>query len=146
MGDLASSLYALGYHEKVDEKIPTIPSYLVELRKAALARIYTGDKSLAIFLGRPPRIVRPYCLLQLPRYTRGLWSEDGNALDEVEGPSVSHSLSQPCASPFMLRDEDPVNRTADTCCAALFACFKEEIMELFRGHTLHHRTARARKV
>ena len=146
MGDLASSLYALGYHEKVDEKVPTIPKYLVELRKAALARIYTGDKSLAIFLGRPPRIVRPYCLLQIPSYTQALWSNDNNTLNEVDETSALYDPSQSGTSPFTFRDTDPISRTADTCCAALFACFKEEILGFFRGHTANHRAERAREV
>ncbi|KAJ5807319.1 hypothetical protein N7447_010775 [Penicillium robsamsonii] len=62
-GDVASSLFALGYHEKIDEGVHNIPSFLAELRRACFARIYAADKSLAIFLGRPPRIVKDYCFL-----------------------------------------------------------------------------------
>ncbi|KAL3429967.1 hypothetical protein BDV09DRAFT_189681 [Aspergillus tetrazonus] len=54
LGDLIASIYALGYHEKLDN-YPDCPPFLTELRKAVFARVYSGDKNVAISLGRPPR-------------------------------------------------------------------------------------------
>lgn len=147
MGDLASSLYALGYHEKIAEDVSAIPPHICQLRKAALSRIYTGDKSLAIFLGRPPRIVKTYCFLQLPRHHPGIWSKDGASSAEAETEtSDNRDMSQNRPEAHVFRDTDPINCIADTSCAALFASLKEEILELFRNQDLHQRVEKARSV
>ncbi|KAF4996145.1 hypothetical protein FDECE_12570 [Fusarium decemcellulare] len=114
VGDVASSLFALGYHEKIEEDAPNTPAFITELRKACFARIFAADKSLAVFLGRPPRIVKDYCHFNLPGNLPGAWG------DGVDGRvSAMHEL-------------EPINYTADTRCSALFAALKEEILQLFR--------------
>ncbi|KAF2994882.1 hypothetical protein E8E14_003000 [Neopestalotiopsis sp. 37M] len=138
MGDLASSLYALGYHERTDEDTPAIPPFIDQLRKKTLSRIYTGDKSLAIFLGRPPRIVKSYCTLQLPVNDPGFWNQNTNLSRETERPEPADPAPQSPAS-HILRNTDPINYTADTCCAAVFAFLKEEILGLFRTRDLQCR-------
>lgn len=145
MGDLASSLFALGYHEKLDERRPTIPPYIAQLRKASLSRIYTGDKSLAIFLGRPPRIVKPYCVLQLPENDPCIWDDNADTTDETEDLGLPAEV-QPGLASHVFSDMDPINCTADTCCAAVFALLKEEILELFRHQDLCRRTEITRSV
>ncbi|OBT83805.1 hypothetical protein VE02_08659 [Pseudogymnoascus sp. 03VT05] len=85
MGDLASSLFALGYHENIDET-PEVPNCVAQLRKAAFSRIYAADKSLAIFLGRPPRITRAYCFFQLPSNIPGLWDTGSTTAPTAGGP------------------------------------------------------------
>ncbi|KAF7537182.1 hypothetical protein G7Z17_g12902 [Cylindrodendrum hubeiense] len=114
MGDLASSLFALGYHEKIDTATSNIPPFVAELRKAAFARIYTGDKSLAVFLGRPPRIAKAYCTFQLPANEPGIWdntdstiadSETSLGLPDREGSSAIDSASNSL---------EPINYTAET--------------------------------
>lgn len=57
LGDVISSLFALGYHEQIGNKSPP---FLSNLRKAAFARAYSADKNIAVFLGRPPRLHRKY--------------------------------------------------------------------------------------
>ena len=59
LGDVASSLYALGYHQ--DTGSDDCPSFLQTLRRTALSRAYSADKNVSIFLGRPPRILRKSC-------------------------------------------------------------------------------------
>lgn len=122
VGDAASSLFALGLHEQiVDEDTPNVPYFLAELRKACFARIYAADKELAIFLGRPPRIIGEYCVFQAPEWSSLPWhgyAHDGNdrLLRHADGSSTP-----------------AINYTADTRRSALFARLKEEIMQLLRN-------------
>ncbi|OQD95465.1 hypothetical protein PENSOL_c020G00087 [Penicillium solitum] len=129
MGDVASSLFALGYHEKIDEGMHNIPIFLAELRRACFARIYAADKSLAIFLGRPPRIVKEYCFFQLPthlearndEYAAGFDNPTQSSLSNVNWGTSSRTQDNP----------EPINYTADTRCSALFASLKEEVLLMF---------------
>ncbi|KAL6856629.1 hypothetical protein J3F83DRAFT_752239 [Trichoderma novae-zelandiae] len=130
MGDVASSLFALGYHEKIDEDSSNIPLFVAELRRSCFARIYAADKSLAIFLGRPPRIMKEFCYFQLPTKFTSVWEDSGR----VGKPSNS-----PLSSPMLTggdvegrNNEQVLNYTSDTFCSALFAVIKEEILQLFR--------------
>jgi hypothetical protein len=65
MGDVIATIFALGYHEqfKPDE---TISVRRKDLRRAALARIYSADKNVSVFLGRPFRLSFRVCKSQLP--------------------------------------------------------------------------------
>ncbi|CAH0005360.1 unnamed protein product [Clonostachys byssicola] len=131
MGDLASSLFALGYHEKIDELSSDIPAFASELRKACFARVYAGDKSLAIFLGRPPRIGKEYCFFQIPANVPEVWSPTrmetaGNETSPFQSGTDSIAKQVP-------KGLEPINYMADTCCAALFAFIKEDILRLLRG-------------
>ncbi|KAJ5496528.1 hypothetical protein N7463_008515 [Penicillium fimorum] len=135
MGDVASSLFALGYHERIDEGVHNIPTFLAELRRACFARIYAADKSLAIFLGRPPRIVKDYCFLQLPAYP-------GITTDEYAASSdnVTQSIRSETHWGISNGNNDfpqPINYTADTRCSALFASLKEEVLLMFRKRHLN---------
>ncbi|KAL6874613.1 hypothetical protein HDV57DRAFT_237261 [Trichoderma longibrachiatum] len=130
MGDVASSLFALGYHEKIDQDSSDIPLFVAELRRSCFARIYAADKSLAIFLGRPPRIMKEFCYFQLPTKFTSLWEDSGG---------VGKTSTSPLSSPMITgRDADEshndqvLNYTSDTFCSALFAVIKEEILQLFR--------------
>ncbi|OMP84418.1 hypothetical protein BK809_0000199 [Diplodia seriata] len=130
VGDLSSSLFALGYHEKLDTNIPP---FVAELRKAIFARIYAADKSLAIFLGRPPRIIKTYCKFQLPTNTPNLWDDDGSRPHSTTSNHDAHH-----------EPAEPINYTADTRCAALFASLKEEILELYRNRSHEHHSEKAK--
>ncbi|KAL6828780.1 hypothetical protein J3E69DRAFT_329690 [Trichoderma sp. SZMC 28015] len=65
MGNLSSTIFALNYHKGFQDDMNT-PTYLVELRKRAMALSHELDKSLATFVGRPPRLNKSYCTIQLP--------------------------------------------------------------------------------
>ncbi|KAJ5674147.1 hypothetical protein N7462_009586 [Penicillium macrosclerotiorum] len=110
LGDVISSMYALGYHENLEAKSDISP-FLVTLRKSAFARIYSADKNIGIFLGRPPRMNRRFCHFQIPssekyEHSRGkteVWSQDSKA-----------------------------GYRADTIWSALCASLKEEVWELLQ--------------
>ncbi|KAL7917219.1 hypothetical protein ACQKWADRAFT_307332 [Trichoderma austrokoningii] len=65
MGNLSSVILALNYHRGFQDDMKT-PRYLVELRKRAIALSHELDKSLATFVGRPPRLNRSYCTIEQP--------------------------------------------------------------------------------
>ncbi|KFY86638.1 hypothetical protein V500_07501 [Pseudogymnoascus sp. VKM F-4518 (FW-2643)] len=138
MGDLASSLFALGYHENIDE-IPEVPNFVAQLRKAAFSRIYAADKNLAIFLGRPPRIIKTYCFFQLPSNIPGLWDTDSTTASTAGG-LLPHDIH---TNPYDLGRADQINYTADTRWSAMCASVKEEILELFRDRDPHHQAENA---
>lgn len=131
IGDVASSLFAMGYHEKIDGHNAEIPHFINELRKACFARIYAADKSLAVFLGRPPRIVKEYCHFKIPNNVSDGWV-DG------QGGLVGESTSLPVREVNdQMQNLEPINYTADTRCSALFALLKEEVLQILRRkHTM----------
>ncbi|KAH7155805.1 hypothetical protein B0J13DRAFT_593801 [Dactylonectria estremocensis] len=132
MGDLTSSLFALGYHEKIDAAISNIPPFVAELRKRAFARVYKGDKGLAIFLGRPPRITKAYCTFQIPANQPGAWDTPGPASSNY-GTYLASPIGEDSATVGPESDcLEPINYTAETRCTARFAWLKEDILGLFR--------------
>ncbi|KAJ4304884.1 hypothetical protein N0V90_000412 [Kalmusia sp. IMI 367209] len=72
LGDVISSLYALGYHERLGVN-PTVSTSLRSLRELAFARTFSGDRNVSLFLGRPPRMDHKHCLW-LPRQLQ--WDPD----------------------------------------------------------------------
>ncbi|KAL6915360.1 hypothetical protein FSST1_006855 [Fusarium sambucinum] len=114
MGDVSSSLFALGYHQIPDTS--TVPPFITQLRQAAFARIYTADKMLAVFLGRPPRIAREYCTSVLPSNDSNLWQDDMPTTD----------LNANSQSVYNARE--PFNHMADTRCRGRFSFLKEDIL------------------
>lgn len=145
MGDLTSSLFALGYHESVGGNSHSLPRFVIELRKAAVSRIHSADKKLAVFLGRPPRILKAFCNIQLPTNVPGLWnamhitgnargsrSDTGGAFVDGTQPDQEHT--------------EVINCTADTRCSAIFASIKEDILVLFRDDHSQDKRESARSV
>ncbi|KAM0255610.1 hypothetical protein ACHAQJ_005615 [Trichoderma viride] len=137
MGDVASTLFALGYHEKIDQDSSDIPLFVAELRRSCFARIYSADKSLAIFLGRPPRIMKEFCHFQVPTEMAIVWNDSDNSIKSSRSRSRSNSsistpLSYHMTSGREHHDEQVLNYTSDTFCAAVFALLKEEVLQLFR--------------
>lgn len=63
LGEIATDIFALGWHQ---EQSNYVPFFLAESRKRLFAAAYRCDKSLASFLGRPPRIPKRYCSLVMP--------------------------------------------------------------------------------
>lgn len=121
LGDITSSLFALGYHEKTD--IPGPASYFVEqMRKAAFARIYSADKNLAAFLGRPPRVNRRFCHFQIPASSPTPRQQEGTWWNA----------------------DDKIDYTANARWSALCAVYKEEILELARENDSNRKVVEAR--
>ncbi|KAI5456826.1 hypothetical protein BGZ63DRAFT_396226 [Mariannaea sp. PMI_226] len=78
LGDMSSSLFALGYHQDFEITGP-IPEFLRSIRQAAFAYSYSADKNVAIFLGRPPRISSKFCHFRqrgLDEYYSYQWAPD----------------------------------------------------------------------
>jgi hypothetical protein len=121
LGDLSSSIFALGYHQDILGPAP-VPPFLQSIRQAAFACSYSADKNVSLFLGRPPRILKNFCRFHQPgleAYFSGEWEPD-----------------------------TPIDFYADVRWAALCALLKEDIMvELFgTEHRAQDRIGRARYV
>jgi chromatin structure-remodeling complex subunit RSC3/30 len=63
LGELSTTLFALGLHQDSSAKAPF---FLSEMRKRTMVAAYSMDKVLATFLGRPPLISWRYCDIQMP--------------------------------------------------------------------------------
>ncbi|KAJ5634219.1 hypothetical protein N7528_002061 [Penicillium herquei] len=126
LGDVISSTFAMGYHENLEMK-PGIPGFLMELRKSAFARIYSADKNIAIFLGRPPRMNKRFCHFQIPSCQTSTRSDDESAsvTPAPNNPNNDNHIN------FWDPDSKPGYR-ADTRWSALCAFLKEEVWELLQ--------------
>ena len=86
MGDSVSALYATGMHCEgdVSEGTNGEPLFLRESRRRIYAGVYRSDKSLAIFLGRPPMMGWRYSdrRQQLDLSDEVITSEDPAVLNE----------------------------------------------------------------
>jgi Fungal specific transcription factor domain. len=63
LGEIATDVFALGWHQ---DQSKSVQFFLAESRKRLFTAAYRSDKSLASFLGRPPRIPKRYCTLVMP--------------------------------------------------------------------------------
>lgn len=113
LGDVIASAFALGYHENCQSKVD-VPAFLVDLRRAAFARLYSADKNVAIFLGRPPRMSKRFCLFQIP----------SSVPDSINLPQTSMSGDESWSS------DARISYRAETRWSALCASLKEDILEL----------------
>lgn len=113
LGDVISSISAMGYHDDIDNK-PDTPFFLTQLRKTAFARIYSADKNVAIFLGRPPRVTKRFSHLQIPS-----------------------SFLDPSHSTEMWGPDAKANYRAETRWSALCVSLKEEVLEI--AHDKHNK-------
>lgn len=90
------------------------------------AQIYSDDKNMAVFLGRPPRLNRKFCCFQLPIVNRHAGSGDAFA---------SHPMADEDHLFFGPDDQiDPVTALRWTAC---YASLKEEILEALQGDDKH---------
>ncbi|CAG7923256.1 unnamed protein product [Penicillium olsonii] len=116
LGNVVSSMFALGYHENVEKSKPPIPNFLAELRKTAWAITYSADKNVAIFLGRPPRMSKRFCHFQLPLNPPDSMISATNAWDR-------HTT---------WNEDTPFCYRAGIRWAALCSALKEDVLELLR--------------
>ncbi|KAF6829091.1 hypothetical protein CPLU01_08104 [Colletotrichum plurivorum] len=127
MGDVISPTFALGYHERMDAKLDA-PQFLVQLRKTAFARIYSADKNVALFLGRPLRMSKQFCHFHVPD-TRPLTLQGLPPPEDQLGPYEWHP-------------DSAIHHGSETHCSAQCASIKEEIMELLFDRSGTDRSAR----
>lgn len=128
LGDVISSISALGYHERLDTK-PDTPKFLIQLRKTAFARVYSADKNFALFLGRPLRMSKRFFHFHLPD-TRPFPLLGMPPPDEALGPHEWHP-------------DSAIDYSSETRWSALCASIKEEVIELLFDRS---RTDRSSKV
>lgn len=130
LGDVVSSMFALGYHENVDKTKPPIPTFLAELRKTAWATTYSADKNIAIFLGRPPRMSKRFCHFQVPLSPTS--SDQVSNTSHVEDEVVRWKTDTPICYRSGIRWA--------TLCSAL----KEDVLELLRSKQRDNFSQKAR--
>ncbi|KAL3440661.1 hypothetical protein BJX65DRAFT_26051 [Aspergillus insuetus] len=148
LGDVIASIYALGYHEGPGQQhqqneVPA--SFLTELRKAVFARVYSGDKNVAIFVGRPPRMNRRFCHFQVPSCPPAgdVWLTSGTGLsalhqrDNHTSNRNNHSDDDEDhgGGDYMIAQWNPdthASYIAESRWTALCASLKEEILCLQR--------------
>ncbi|KAI9745719.1 MAG: hypothetical protein M1818_001255 [Claussenomyces sp. TS43310] len=65
LGELSTEIYSFGIHREPKDSAD-IPIFLLESRRKLFAASYQLDKSVATFLGRPPRICWRYADRKLP--------------------------------------------------------------------------------
>ena len=63
LGELATDIFEFGAHRDTPSLLPL---FILESRRRLFAASYQLDKSIAIFLGRPPRISWRHCDCCLP--------------------------------------------------------------------------------
>jgi hypothetical protein len=68
LGDSVSAVLALGLHKrsKAQEPSAEAPVFLQEIRRRLFLSIYAAEISMALFVGRPPRISSRYCDFEAP--------------------------------------------------------------------------------
>ncbi|KAJ5766641.1 uncharacterized protein N7511_004257 [Penicillium nucicola] len=65
LGELSTDIFALGLHRDTKTS-PELPEFLLETRRRHFTAAYQLDKSIATFLGRPPRIPWRYADCRMP--------------------------------------------------------------------------------
>ncbi|KAE8401934.1 hypothetical protein BDV37DRAFT_167924 [Aspergillus pseudonomiae] len=79
LGDLSTHIFELGLHRD-SQQSNSLPVFLVETRRRLFAAAYQLDKSIATFLGRPPRISLRHsdCRLPLDLHDSSLEADQSN--------------------------------------------------------------------
>ena len=129
LGDVISSLFALGYHDD-SQGAAEGPTFLRHLRNTAFARTYSADKNVSIFLGRPPRLLRKYCSFRVP--------ESSAIQRESNGTTSNLPVFQEWTS------NGEFDYSMDTRWSACCASFKEDVLNLIGEEDQVVRTERAR--
>ncbi|EXJ71067.1 uncharacterized protein A1O5_06060 [Cladophialophora psammophila CBS 110553] len=121
LGDVIGSLLFLGLHERIAD-MPMIPGFLAELRRSIFAQIYSDDKNMAVFLGRPPRLSRKFCCFQLSDNNR-----DTHTRNPPRPPmaALDHTF---------FGSNDRIDQVTGLRWTACRASLKEEIMEVLHEH------------
>ncbi|KAL1596149.1 hypothetical protein SLS59_007844 [Nothophoma quercina] len=121
---LAAALQCANLHQEITVNDNT-PFFMAELRKRLFICAYNNDKSSAAFAGRPPKLSRHYCRLQIP-------------LDLTDAQTMSEGVELQAAIAEM--DEEGwnqkgvVQRGAFARISATNALITEEILEISLGH------------
>ena len=127
-----AALQCANLHQEIEVNDST-PLFLAELRKRLFICAYSNDKSIAAFAGRPPKLTRLYCRLQLPfDLTDAQIMSEGSAL---------RSAIEKLDHGGWNRD-DTVQRSTFARIAATNALITEEILEISLGWLPREEVAR----
>ncbi|KAF3033546.1 hypothetical protein E8E12_000688 [Didymella heteroderae] len=118
-----AALQCANLHQEIEVNDDT-PLFMTEIRKRLLICAYSNDKLTAAFAGRPPRLTRFYCRLQLP-----LDLTDAQIMSE--GPELETAIAK-LDNEGWNRD-DTVQRSTFARIAAANALITEEILEISLG-------------
>ncbi|KAK8150437.1 hypothetical protein G3M48_001909 [Beauveria asiatica] len=116
LGDVASSIFTLGYHQQVACDA-SLPAALKFTRQAAFAHAYSADKNVSIFLGRPPRLSKRLCHfppIGLEAYFSHEWAE-GTTLDfyeEARWAAMCAALKEDCLELLKEKGNNNVEKKA----------------------------------
>ena len=122
LGDVISSVLYLGYHQASKPK-PNTPSFLTELRETCFTRIYSDDKNVAVFLGRPPRLSSTFCCFRLP--PTPILHEQNDGIHSDRNPSVEESQDL-----AYFGADEAITSSTSIRWAALCARLKEKTLEV----------------
>jgi hypothetical protein len=127
-----AALQCANLHREIEVNDST-PLFLTELRKRLFICAYSNDKSTAAFAGRPPKLTRLYCRLQLP-------------FDLTDAQIMSEGSELQIAIEKLDRGgwnrDDTVQRSTYARIAATNALITEEILEISLGCLPHEEVAR----
>lgn len=127
LGDIISSIYALGYHEQ-NRTSDNCPKFLKHIREAVFAFTYSADKNVSIFLGRPPRMQRRYCDFDFLQCSGSSEDFDFDQISEYLGWSVENNFD------YMI----------EAWWSVVCALQKEEILQVFREKSAAEKSRKAR--
>ncbi|CAK1362746.1 hypothetical protein CB0940_05070 [Cercospora beticola] len=116
LGDVISTIYALGHHDRVDLASLTSQT-LAGLRSQTVARSYSADKNISVFLDRPYRMHSAQSALKMSR-------------GDVEG--LFHAVPAPQTGQF--------DYTLETRWTVACALLKERVLDLLRDDDHMSRT------
>ena len=122
LGDVISSVLYLGYHQASKPK-PNTPSFLTELRETCFTRIYSDDKNVAVFLGRPPRLSSTFCCFRFPQLP--LPHDQNEATFLARNLSIGHGQHLACFGA-----DEAITFSTSIRWAALCARLKEKALEV----------------
>ncbi|GFG22711.1 hypothetical protein IFM61606_02576 [Aspergillus udagawae] len=133
LGELATCIFELGLHRDSDER-SDLPNFLLESRRRLFAAVYQLDKSIATFLGRPPRISWRHSDCRLP-------------LDiSDEALTGSRELAQKSVTAEGWSCHAVYQRSAWIRLRFLISTFREEILELSLTKSSENRDEQLRDV
>lgn len=124
VGDMSTAIFAGGIHQ---QNKTNLPFWLCETRRRCLGIAYALDKSLCMFLGRPPRIAKRYCKIEIP-----LDLDDRELI--LEGPALEEVLNNLRPDGWSTKSREGKSPDAGwTRPFIINALIREEVLEICLG-------------
>ncbi|KAI9038829.1 fungal specific transcription factor domain-containing protein [Aspergillus affinis] len=120
LGDLSSHMFELGIHRD-PQQLSDLPVFILESRRRIFAAAYQLDKSVATFLGRPPRISWRHSDCSLPLDL---------ADDSLVGGPSEFELASTSIDSKGWNVQNVIQRASWIRVRFLISTFREEILEL----------------